>query len=475
MYVGVYQKLRYLNVLLDVIWLNVAILLSFYFYGVMNRHAYYQQHKVLLFFILINAVWLLSANIFKIYNHYEEKSSVIIYNFMIKAFMVFLSIMCVVISVLLLINDSTLEGMNLGVVFYFTLFLVFFLALIGNRLLLLGIRKKKRENGSIKRNKIVIVGGRCFSKEMGRRLLEDYNPFEIVGIFYDRKQGADDGLNGLYKGSFEQAFSYINQNKVDEVFCLGKGLDQNSVGRLLDVSDNHVIRFRMLLDVYDYLPSSGQVEIINQIPVYRARVEPLQVLGNSFLKQAFDVIFSGLVILLLLSWLLPILAILIRLESKGPVFFKQKRSGKGNKDFYCLKLRSMYVNNEANKKQAVKNDKRITKIGAFLRKTSLDELPQFFNVFAGSMSIVGPRPHMLAHTEEYAALVGKYMVRHFSSPGITGWAQINGSRGETRTIGEMEKRVKLDVWYIENWSFILDMKIIFLTFWKVIKGDEKAY
>jgi putative colanic acid biosynthesis UDP-glucose lipid carrier transferase len=306
-------------------------------------------------------------------------------------------------------------------------------------------------------------------------LLEDYNPFEIVGIFYDRKQGADDGLNGLYKGSFEQAFTFLNQNEVDEVFCLGKGLDQHSVGRLLEVSDNHVIRFRMLLDVYDYLPSSGQVEIINQIPVYRARVEPLQVPENAFLKRLFDIVFSVLVIVFLLSWLLPILAILIRLESKGPIFFKQKRTGLCNKDFYCLKLRSMYVNGDANKKQAVKNDKRITKMGAFLRKTSLDELPQFFNVFSGSMSVVGPRPHMLAHTEEYSALVRKYMVRHFSCPGITGWAQINGSRGETKTLNEMEKRVKLDVWYIENWSFILDMKIIFLTFWNVIKGDKNAY
>ncbi len=163
------------------------------------------------------------------------------------------------------------------------------------------------------------------------------------------------------------------------------------------------------------------------------------------------------------------------MESKGPVLFKQKRSGRSNEPFYCLKFRSMTVNENADMLQATKNDKRVTKVGAFLRKTSLDELPQFINVLIGNMSVIGPRPHMLSHTEQYSALIDKFMVRHFLKPGITGWAQVNGHRGETRTTDDMAKRVEADVWYLEHWSFLLDMKIMFLTVYNILKGEKNAY
>jgi putative colanic acid biosynthesis UDP-glucose lipid carrier transferase len=186
-------------------------------------------------------------------------------------------------------------------------------------------------------------------------------------------------------------------------------------------------------------------------------------------------VFSGAVMLFILSWLIPLLALLVKLESRGPVFFVQHRTGRNNETFRCLKFRSMYVNNDANSKQATRNDRRFTKIGRILRKTNLDEMPQFFNVFMGDMSIVGPRPHMLKHTEEYSAIIQKYMIRHFLKPGITGWAQVNGYRGEITDELHLRKRIEHDIWYMENWSVYLDLRIIFLTVFNTIKGDKNAF
>ncbi len=194
-----------------------------------------------------------------------------------------------------------------------------------------------------------------------------------------------------------------------------------------------------------------------------------------FFKRSFDILFSLFIMLFVFSWLYPILAILIKLESAGPVFFVQIRTGRNNRNFKCYKFRSMYINGDADKKQATLNDHRITRIGCFMRKTSLDELPQFFNVLIGNMSIVGPRPHMVVHTMEYSQLTEKYKARHTLRPGITGWAQILGLRGEVKSPEAMLKRVDADVWYLKNWSFLLDLKIIFLTFWITLKGDKNAY
>ena len=199
------------------------------------------------------------------------------------------------------------------------------------------------------------------------------------------------------------------------------------------------------------------------------------VFGRFLRKRAFDMVFATLVTLLLLSWLVPFIALLIKLESKGPVFFKQLRTGKDGSPFYCLKFRSMHTSKDADFKQASKGDSRITRIGAFLRKTSIDELPQFINVLKGEMSVVGPRPHMLRHTEDYSKTIHNFMDRHTVMPGITGLAQVAGHRGETKEVEAMVKRVNADIHYVRNWSFLLDMKIVLLTVIKALKGSENAF
>ena len=218
-----------------------------------------------------------------------------------------------------------------------------------------------------------------------------------------------------------------------------------------------------------------QINYMGEFPVLSVRHEPLEDMQSRVKKRLFDVVFSLLVIVFIISWLYPLLALIIKIQSPGPVLFKQLRSGRDNQPFWCYKFRSMHVNANSDSKQAHKGDSRITAIGRFMRKTSLDEFPQFVNVLFGNMSIVGPRPHMLNHTEEYRAIIDQYMVRQFLKPGITGWAQVNGYRGETKDPSLMQKRVEHDIWYMENWSAMLDLRIVFITIFSILKGEENAF
>ena len=238
--------------------------------------------------------------------------------------------------------------------------------------------------------------------------------------------------------------------------------------------DKNVIRFFYVPRIFSNLQLSLSPEKFGDTVIFTNHHEPLMLLGNRVMKRLFDIAFSATV-LVMLSPLFPILALIIKMQSKGPVFFKQLRTGLNGESFMCYKFRSMHVNADADRVQATKHDPRKFPFGEFMRKTNLDELPQFLNVLKGDMSIVGPRPHMIFHTEKYSALIGKYMVRHFSKPGITGYAQVTGFRGETEELWQMEGRIQKDIWYIENWSMWLDIKIIFKTALTIIFPDKAAY
>ena len=217
------------------------------------------------------------------------------------------------------------------------------------------------------------------------------------------------------------------------------------------------------------------MDFIEDTPILGVRPEPLESIPGRIKKRIFDIAFSSFIILFVLSWLIPILGVLILLDSKGSVFFTQVRSGKKNLPFSCIKLRTLTVNQQADDLQVTRGDSRVTKVGRFLRKTNLDELPQFFNVLLGHMSIVGSRPHMLKHTEEYSKLQKDFMIRHYIKPGVTGWAQVNGHRGEIKEHEQLKKRVEHDIWYLENWNIWLDVRIVYLTFVSTIKGDKNAF
>jgi putative colanic acid biosynthesis UDP-glucose lipid carrier transferase len=277
------------------------------------------------------------------------------------------------------------------------------------------------------------------------------------------------------KDELKTCYEFVVKNNVDEIYGSLNTLNSTDLDGLIHFADNNLKTIKLLPDSKNRMLRNLAVEYYGYVPIISLRTIPLDKVVNKRIKHFFDVVFSLLVILLLLSWLTPLIALLIKIESKGPVFFKQRRNGLNYKEFYCYKFRSMRLNSKADLEQVQKNDPRVTNFGKILRKFSLDELPQFFNVLLGDMSVVGPRPHMVSHTEMYAKSVDKFMVRHFIKPGITGLAQINGCRGEVETEKDIVNRVKFDIFYLENWSILLDLKIIHKTVINAIKGEEKAY
>lgn len=272
-----------------------------------------------------------------------------------------------------------------------------------------------------------------------------------------------------------ESFAFVLEHKIDEIYCSMSDLTQNQINEIVYFADNNLKTLKFIPDEKQILSRNFTFEYYNYIPVISLRNILLDDTLNKVIKRVFDILFSVVVILGLLSWLTIILAIFIKWESKGPLFFIQKRNGLNYKEFNCYKFRSMELNDEADINQVSKNDIRVTTVGQFIRKTSIDELPQFLNVLFGDMSVVGPRPHMVSHTEMYALKVDKFMVRHFIKPGITGLAQTKGFRGEVETDKDIINRVKFDIFYLENWSILLDIKIIFNTIYNTIKGDKKAY
>lgn len=236
-----------------------------------------------------------------------------------------------------------------------------------------------------------------------------------------------------------------------------------------------MVHFYSVPNVRNYLKRKMKLELFGDIPVLYVRDEPLLKPENKLLKRSFDLLVSSIFLCTIYPIMYIIVGSIIKITSPGPIYFKQERSGEEGRIFKCIKFRSMKVNTECDKLQATANDPRKTKFGDFMRKTNIDEFPQFINVWKGEMSLVGPRPHMLKHTDEYSKLINKYMVRHLVKPGITGWAQVTGFRGATKELSQMEGRVKKDIWYIENWSFLLDLRIMYKTVVNVMRGDKNAY
>lgn len=277
------------------------------------------------------------------------------------------------------------------------------------------------------------------------------------------------------KKDLQDIYDYVLHHEIDEIYCSVSELSNSQLNNIIGFADNNLKVLKFLPDNKEIYTRKLNYEYYGVLPILSLRKIPVDGNFNKFLKRSFDIVISLSVIIFFLSWLTPILAVLIKLESKGSIFFKQKRNGLDFREFYCYKFRSMRSNPEADLHQASKNDKRITKIGHFMRKTSIDELPQFFNVLFGDMSVVGPRPHMVSHTYVFAENIDKFMVRHFIKPGITGLAQVSGYRGEVETDQDIINRVKYDIFYLENWSLLLDIKIVFLTIYNSLRGDKKAY
>jgi putative colanic acid biosynthesis UDP-glucose lipid carrier transferase len=296
---------------------------------------------------------------------------------------------------------------------------------------------------------------------------QDYG-YRFQGFFSDKKQ------NQEVLGKIEDLKSFVLSNKTDEIYCSLNEISDERLKELVEFADENKKAIKFIPDSKEIFSKNLKIDYYELFPVLSLQKTQLHDPFIKGVKRAFDIAFSIVIIILLLSWLIPIIAILIKLESKGSIFFKQGRPGLDEKEFFCYKFRSMRLNGTT-EKEASRNDPRVTKMGKFMRKTSIDEMPQFFNVLIGDMSVVGPRPHLWSQNKSYANKVKKYMVRHYVKPGITGLAQVKGFRGEIETDEDMINRIKFDVFYIENWSIVLDIKIIFQTVINIFKGEEKAY
>ena len=368
---------------------------------------------------------------------------------------------------------------------------VFFVSLLFKRLLERWFIRLYREAGRNTRM-VTLVGSDIELVNIYRKLIDDATlGYKVLGYYGDDKlietiekveREEKINLSTLKnlerKGSIEDLLAAMGRHEDlqlgDELYVCLSRKDRDVIKKLSRYCDYKVVRFFYVPISVESIGLNLKRELMDDIEVYTTYEIPLQNMGNRILKRTFDIVFS-LFFLIPTALMFPFIWLIIKIQSPGPIFFKQARTGIDGKTFMMLKFRSMHVNADADKVQATKDDPRKYPFGNFMRKSNIDELPQFLNVLRGDMSFVGPRPHMLAHTEQYSALISKYMVRHFVKPGLTGWAQVTGFRGETKELWQMEGRVKRDIWYMEHWSIWLDIRIIWMTFKTIFVHDENAY
>ena len=419
----------------------------------------FSQAFSLRFSVIISLGWVVTALISKFYEVHRSSSVVRVYNLLVRQALFFSLLVFAYEGVFPQSKADTSQTLR------YIIFCFLFISLFKYLLFFLLKNYRAYLKGNIRRT--IILGDSKEAKDL--ELFFKNNPesgfINTKTLSFKNREKID--LNTL--------FSYIKAESVDEIYCSLSEIDPVDVKAITKFADNNLKVVKFVPEQNTVLNQDLKRDFYGMVPILEFRTIPLDDSFNLALKRLFDIGFSLLVIVLILSWLTPLLALFIKIESKGPVFFSQLRNGYNYKSFTCFKFRSMVINDKANIIQVSKADQRITKVGKIMRQVSMDELPQFFNVLIGDMAGVGPRPHMLSHTEMYSNKVYKFKVRHFVKPGITGLAQVSGNRGEVETEKDIIGRVRYDIFYIENWSIFLDLKIIIQTIIKAIRGDEKAY
>ena len=419
---------------------------------------------------LLLITWIFSGKSLGLYDEFRSRD----FSFELIALIknIFIQAIAYIILVFIIREYSVISRL---VIVYYSGLLLIFLSL--EKYLFRKFLNLYRSKGRNLRSLLIVGAG-----EVGQKFHKSItdNPhfgYKFVGFLDDQLVTS---MNGKYLGSIDKLHSILSDRHIDDIII---ALPNYATSRLRDVvatCERHTTRIRIIPDYFDFVTSRYNVAMFGDFPIISLREDRLNEFHWRLLKRGFDFAFTSFLFVFVFSWVFPLIAISIKTTSKGPVFFKQERWGRYNKKFITYKFRSMCTESKDTDSsgkyiQASKDDPRITKIGKFLRKTNLDELPQFMNVILGDMSIVGPRPHPIPLNIESRDKVHHYMIRHLVKPGITGWAQVNGFRGETKENGLMQERINHDIWYIENWTFLLDIQIIFLTVWKMLKGDPNAY
>ena len=414
------------------------------------------------FLSYITVFWLLTSYFFGFYKVYRYTRFLSVFSLLGKQFLIFILGYFAYFGVFR-------EGIVVNNQFLILTSIILSISLV--KFLWLLFLKKYRSLGNNFRTTIV-VGFDDSSNNIIKLFKSKSNlGYKFLGFFSNKKY-----INKEYLGGVESVFEYVTKNIVDEIYCSLSSLDKDQIKRINKFAIDKNIELKLIPNSTELYSKNQSVEYYDDaLMVLNVNKLPFEFTENFYIKRIFDVFFSLFVCVFLLSWIWPILWIFVKLESKGPLLFKQGREGINGDEFICYKFRSMRFNKQSDKVHATKNDRRVTKTGAFLRKTSMDELPQFINVLFGDMSVVGPRPHLESLSLEYQKDVDDYLKRHIVKPGITGLAQVSGYRGEIKRKSDIKNRVRLDIFYIENWSFFLDIKIIIQTVLNVFKGEEKAY
>lgn len=447
-----FKKRPYSNLITPISYLlDLAIINTFAYLWPMNLY------ERLLFHSYISLAWVvlsIKSGFYEIYRY--TKVPVILRKLATQFFFFFL----ILYAFIGFFKQPNISRLNLGL-FFLSVFVLVFIFKLLNYYLLMTYRAKIKGDlryvtilGNNKKTNQLI---NMFEKhgEYGYRVVKQFSPKDQAFLFAD-------------------FFKYVQEHNIDEIYSSIKELQDKEIVKLINYADNNLIKLKFIPDNKEIFTKDLKLDYYEYFPILSLRQLPLDDPLNRFYKRSFDVLFSLVIIVFLLSWLMPIIGILIKLDSKGPIYFRQNRPGFKEEGFGCYKFRTMTIN-QTTEKSATKNDPRVTKVGSVLRRTSIDELPQFVNVLLGEMSVVGPRPHLWRQNHEYNTTVQKYMLRHHVKPGITGLAQAKGYRGEIVKEEEIINRTRYDIFYIENWSFLLDLKIIFQTGLKIIQGQEKAY
>lgn len=428
--------------------------------------------------VFVNIAWLITAIFSGIYFFHRTITVTKVVQQLVVQFSIF---------TLLHLSFYAVNNIELIPVFITKLLVLIFTGITLFRILYFTALRRYRLGG---RNykRVVLLGSNKSLKPLADFMMNrsDFG-YKILGYFsnqsnsdlnyepIDRALIKENGGKIPFLGATDEIQTFSIENEVDEIYCSLSEIKDQTLKQIIDFGDAHVIKIKLIPDSKDFITKNLKLEYYGFLPVFSLRSFPLDKPFARYSKRAFDVIFSLLIIVFVLSWLTPLLFVLIKLDSKGPLFFKQNREGLKGEQFVCYKYRSMSVNNRSNIDQTTKNDTRITRIGRIIRQTSIDELPQFFNVIKGEMSVVGPRPHMPNLSKKFKKIVDKYTVRHFIKPGITGLAQVRGFRGEIETDDDIKQRIDSDLFYLENWSFIMDINIILKTVFKTLNGDKNAY
>jgi len=449
----------------DLILLN----LSFIFSAILAQpfNVLLDRNYMFTLLLLLNIVWFINANLSGFYLDFFLRSFAFQFFNILKS--IFIQVAVTVFFIFLAKEDLFTRN-----------FIVFYGLILTTSIsirtaifkeILISLRRK----GKNIRNLLIIGAGEV---GINFRDMINLNPdigYRFIG-FIDDDVSDDDIL-----GNTTELDEKIKEFNIDEVVIVLSKEPSEVLDEIIRICNINAVRIHIIPDYFRFLSNRFQITNIGNFPIITARQEPLEEANRRFLKRSFDIIFSFLIIVLLLSWLYPIIALLIKLNSKGKVLFVQKRVGAKNEMFDCYKFRTLTSKSSTQTEAfipVVLGDKRVTTIGKFLRKSNIDELPQFFNVLIGDMSVVGPRPHAIPYQDLYGKLFEEIKMRHNVRPGLTGWAQVNGLRGDVEDREENDRktlmRMKYDLWYIENWTMSLDLQIILMTIWQMIKGDTKG-